>query len=909
MQESYWQTSANAATGKLSENNSLTYYSHFSLKSLYQLLSIALLLILTVSCSENEAHFLKNTSYRQIIEKQFNETRELAINRNEVLFSVFDTNLSLQEKEALMFLYSAMPLNDLADYSGEYFLKHVQFAFRSREEFSWSNSIPDEIFRHFVLPHRVNNENLDDFRWVYFEELKSRVEHLDIESAAMEINHWCHERVSYQAADIRTSAPMATLLSGRGRCGEQSTLLTTALRTVGIPARQVYVPRWAHTDDNHAWVEIYIDGKWKFTGGCEPAPALNEGWFVNPAQKAMLVHTKAYGLYDGKEEIIKHTPYYSELNLLKNYAKTRTIRITVINEHNELVSNALVKIGLYNYAEFYPLASFVSNQNHAIEFTTGYGDLLIEASKGNKWAYLAVDSKCNDYHIALNHLENDTFSFSMDFSPPSLNSISNSEMPLDNETCQFRLLHGDSLRNAYKNKFLSKKEIVEIAKALNTDTSLMANLIMKSEGNSSEILHFIRRARAENHEYDNIFELLQSLASKDLRDTPAEILLDHLNYSKHEKYKLPKELFNQYVLSPRISNEIIVPWRSFFLKQIDTIIQVRMEQDPLEIIRWVTENISINQERQFYSIPASPIGVFNMKQSDTKSRDIFFVALARTFAYPARIAEVNEQVQIQLNRQWMNVSFDPPQIVAPTSSYLKINLLPDEKAQAAYYQNFSIAAYRQNGFESLDFGYYRPLSETNPFALQPGYYRLLSGIRTDEGEILCHFQHFIMTDQFDIEKNLVLRNPIQIRETIGQIAAGFPLIKDGEQCSIEEIISAGEKQLFIRIDPEQEPGRHLINELNQILNDIREKELKIHVLIPAKIDIKSLDTHFGELSNYANFYYSPRFNEILLSLINEKMHQPTGNLPSIVGLFGNGEVFYYSEGYEIGRCQKIRELF
>ena len=58
-----------------------------------------------------------------------------------------------------------------------------------------------------------------------------------------------------------------------GNGGEESTFTVSALRTIGIPARQVYTPRWAHTDDNHAWVEAWVDGKWYFLGAC-PEPRM-----------------------------------------------------------------------------------------------------------------------------------------------------------------------------------------------------------------------------------------------------------------------------------------------------------------------------------------------------------------------------------------------------------------------------------------------------------------------------------------------------------------------------------------------------------------------------------------------------------------------------------------------------------
>ena len=74
---------------------------------------------------------------------------------------IFDENLTKQESEYLHFLYDYMPLCDLADYDGEFFLNQVRYAIKARETFSWGSKIPEDIFKHFVLVYRVNNENLD----------------------------------------------------------------------------------------------------------------------------------------------------------------------------------------------------------------------------------------------------------------------------------------------------------------------------------------------------------------------------------------------------------------------------------------------------------------------------------------------------------------------------------------------------------------------------------------------------------------------------------------------------------------------------------------------------------------------------------------------------------------------------
>ncbi len=162
----------------------------------------------------------------------------------------------------LAFLYRYMPLPDRCDYDTAFYRRNVELSLRAREEMPWGHHIPDREFRHFVLPVRVNNENLDNSREVFFQQLKERLQGLSMSEAILEVNHWCHERVTYRPSDARTSSPLATVRTAYGRCGEESTLLVAALRSVGIPARQVYTPRWAHTDDNHAWVEAWADGRW-----------------------------------------------------------------------------------------------------------------------------------------------------------------------------------------------------------------------------------------------------------------------------------------------------------------------------------------------------------------------------------------------------------------------------------------------------------------------------------------------------------------------------------------------------------------------------------------------------------------------------------------------------------------------
>lgn len=102
------------------------------------------------------------------------------------------------------------------------------------------NSVPEREVRHFVLPVRVNNENLDSARYFFYEELAPRVRDLSMADAVLEVNHWCHEKAVYMPSDRRTSSPLATVKTAYGRCGEESTLLVAALSlSVFLPARSI----------------------------------------------------------------------------------------------------------------------------------------------------------------------------------------------------------------------------------------------------------------------------------------------------------------------------------------------------------------------------------------------------------------------------------------------------------------------------------------------------------------------------------------------------------------------------------------------------------------------------------------------------------------------------------------------
>lgn len=684
--------------------------------------------------AQAQRHFMTDAAYRQKVEKVFNEKMKQV---GKQFFDTKNQTVSLEEKEALTFLYAYMATADVTDYTTSFYLKNVRSSFATREQMAWGRNVPELLFRHFVLPVRVNNENLDSSRWVFYNELKDRVRGLSMKEAILEVNHWCHEKVTYQPSDARTSSPLASIRSAYGRCGEESTFTVAALRSVGIPARQVYTPRWAHTDDNHAWVEAWADGEWYFLGACEPEAVLNLGWFNAPASRAMLMHTRAFGDYNGPEEVVLRTNNFTEINLIDNYAKTARIDFRVADGNGNPVEGAKVEFKIYNYAEFYTAVTKYTDSEGKTFLTSGLGDLLVWASKNNRYGFAKASfGKDRTIEIVLDRstdgdLAQKIFPLdSLNIVPPPENvrlPVVSAEQAARNKK---RFDYEDSLRNAYVATFLDSARAVKINRQ-------GWKYLVKARGNHAVIADFMAR---HSDNYKRVDQLLGSLSDKDLRDMQMDILEDNFTARSSQ-------------VCPRVEDEmIILPYKHVLqdvFKQKDI---EKFRKDPSLLVAWVKKYIRINPDSRAMRIAQTPVGVWNSRFTDSRSRDIFFVSLARSIDIEARKDVVTGKVQYKTDGRWYDVDFDAKsQTVAPTGT-LVLRFTPNDIVEdPKYYSHFTVSRIVDGSLQLLNFeegqvdmGGGTSWSNTfrNGTQLDEGTYMLVSGMRMANGSVLTTNQIF-----------------------------------------------------------------------------------------------------------------------------------------------------------------------
>ena len=655
------------------------------------------------------------------------------------------------QKHALDYLYEYMPLNDRAEQTREYFEKAVSQAFRTKD-LPWAKTVPEDLFKHYVLPPRVNNEYLDNAREVFYRELYPRVKDLSMYNAVLEVNHWCREKVEYRPTDIRTSAPLQTVARGYGRCGEESVVAVSALRSIGIPARQVYAPRWSHTNDNHAWVEVWVDGRWYYLGACEPELELDRGWFTDEASRAMLVHTfvpgdlrdpKTVGMRNPKtvgkqtksgsesgsefgsesgsglhtgwhqtpgeepqtsrgEEILSFNGLYTELNVLERYAPVKKAVVRVVDRSGRPLEGVQVSFGLYNYAEFYPLAQRLTNGDGLASLTTGLGTLFIEAyfegvpspdtathepiGTGTEAAGGGSESVSAGSDVVPNGAEavdggsevggggQKQFYAAAPFPVPELDTLT---LVLEGD---HRLVPGleeylltPPAATAFDDSLsVSAKARLDSLCAID-DSLRIARLANQPPGHTNAFLKSIRESEHETVEEEiadqetserktagreaagreaaaseTATRLVSMLNEKDFLEATPETLNDWLTgIQRLQDVADTSSFYWDYVMNPRIANEAPLPYRETLWKLLCEHGMQEPGSNPatLNAIDSIINALEISPELNPRGFPVAPAANALYGIADEASREVLRVALYRTAGIPARIDPVTKRTE------------------------------------------------------------------------------------------------------------------------------------------------------------------------------------------------------------------------------------------------------------------------
>lgn len=785
------------------------------------------------------------------LEKNFEQVKLLAQNRKEELFQVF-LQCNEEEELCMKFLYAFMPLSDLANYNGELFLQFVRHALRVREMIPWVKTLDTSIFLNYVLQYRINNENIEFYSESFFEEIYPRIKDKSLTEAVLLVNYWCYEKASYQSSDSRTLSPLSVIRNTYGRCGEESVLLAAALRSVGIPARQCYTPRWAHCDDNHAWVEVCIDGEWNFLGACEPEERLNCGWFVQPASRAMLIHSRIFSPFTWEKTISSHPERLTELNITSHYAKTREIKVQVFHKDGSYAKGVEVRFEIINYAEFFPLACVNTDGFGHASFETGLGDIFIFAHDDRTYCSYKMNVATENFvSLTLGEVYEGIEPKEVTMVPPAGGVKEN--IP-SGEQEHLRILRADNAaakRKTYEGSFFNKEKAEAYGKdflkkygedSLNSISFVMDNkkalekvieVLIHSRGNHKEITTFLEEKETQAYLAYKI-ALLDSLKPKDLTDVKTEELCDFLLSAIPYREDFKEDIFVAYILCPRVYLEKLTAHRRslpdcFSVEEIE-----RFRSNPYLLWVYIDNKIRTFEELEYSSLSASPERALSLGAGNSLTKKIAFVSIVRALGIPARMLSSDLTVGYYKDDIWHFVN---EQDKVNYSKEAKLTLESNGEDTFIYHKNYSIARFEQGVFKNLEFEEESFAGNEITYDLKPGKYRIMTVNRLLDGSTEGMIYNLTLQEgerkclKLHLKKNQLLQRNFTIKDR--------KLYKRLEQETslLEEL---KQKSLIAWLDLGKEPTEHLLNELMDAEEVIHKKDVKILVILNKQADISNV---------------------------------------------------------------------
>ena len=728
-----------------------------------------------------------------------------------------------------------------------------------------------------------------------------------MEKAALEVNHWCHEHVIYKPTNARTRSPLATMLTAYGRCGEESIFTLAALRAVGIPARQIYTPRWAHCDDNHAWIEVWVDGEWKYLGACEPEPRLNIAWFTLPVQRAMYVESEVFGKYNGQEEIVYVNESGSGVNVTSHYTRTAPTLVQVIDENGQPVVNAKVEYKIFNYGEFYPVVTLYSDAKGETSLTLGQGDIFVWASKGKKLGFGELSVERQDtLTVVLDKTVGDLFSGEWDLVPPRQHDITALSTDEERAVNDRRFAREDSLRNVYVATFMSRTQGGDVAMELGVDTARFAAYMVASRGNYSELLRFMREVSPERRTL--AMNLLGVIAEKDLQDTPADVLLSHVEGDGRD---VSNPYFTEYILNPRVQNELLTAYR-------EPVREFLKRHDITDVTSLIQETGKIKVVDSLYpaKVVTPPVGVIRAGVTDALSRNVFFVAACRTMGIPARLSPISGKPEYYQNGTWHTVNFMTEKVVP--KGELMLHYAQKTVSDPKYFLNFTIGKLEDGRVRTIDLGSnaavdmgvgasYKTIF-TKPVTLEEGDYLLSTGNRRSDGAVLADLVSFQVEAGKLTNIDMLIRPCVEKMEILGVVPTALSIVPEGK--TKPEAIRLPEKgyMAIALIEANKEPTNHLLRDMSGMKDDFE------NLGVPLYFVFKDAD-HQAKF-NRADFRVFPSVMQwgtdldgrLLKGLAEGLCLTNTESQPLIVLLNAKGEVVFVSQGYRVGLGTQIMNI-
>ncbi len=623
---------------------------------------------------------------------------------------------------------------DLSVITPDYLRENIEYAVKAR-------ALPyckygETIFMRYVLPPRMSQEPFEDWRKYLYGALKPLVEKAgSIEEAAVIVNLWVLEQMTFKPTSGRDQGPLTTLRRGYGRCEESMILYMAACRSVGIPVRAAYAPFWDFMDNNHAWVEVYTDKGWKFAGEAENG--LSRTWFNSAAAKAPLVLSNVSGNAED-ENLISFDGYSSRVNSTEIYSDSRNVTVTMLDSEGKRVKEGELYFYALSYGGLFPVLKLECGDKGSAENDFGPAPLVCVGVSGSMTGTLIIDSRIEDeYFLQLREDGSLAGEYVMRFSENRPGSGLETERVMDEKLFSLKRENADVKRRLAEKSRLKTKVFAE-----QYDKILSGK--KRDEDYYSKRMEFLDKceklglntemylnALKESSERPMILELIMAWDEKDLCEISSmEQVLEIAEIFSAAKKRFSKAVSDEYFFEHVLkkTDDALQPpenrWRRELLESVDLHLARSLKTSAEKILNAVDSAVR-TEERDFTYFTASlnPMEIFRMGHVTDYQKLLLTDALLKMYGIPVRW---KGRLEYYNGKKFVPALLERESEGADSAGEFRLRLNVDgEAVEPDPFGNFIVQYVNKNGV--LKYAYFEGENKEGVFQ---GRYRV-----PDEGQI------------------------------------------------------------------------------------------------------------------------------------------------------------------------------
>ena len=294
--------------------------------------------------------------------------------------------------------HNRMPRQQLLDIdviTTDYLIENIELAFKVWKEKPWCQHLTFDEFCEWILPYRISDEPLQNWRRYMYDQLNwledSLENHEDLKEACTKIN-------SFLARDFQFSHKLGFVpkLGGidawnnkQGLCEHRYHLVTMAMRSIGIPVCIDFTPHYPNDAGGHSWTTLLDqDHKIKtFNGGEKVMVIFNDPICPIGIDDQVLVTTVFRNYYAAnKNTHVFETDDKNIPDLFKNkYIKNVTVEYTGVKKVDltfdiEKIGRGVKHVFLYTFSVgqgMVPVATTEVKNKKAIFKNIGRGGIYL----------------------------------------------------------------------------------------------------------------------------------------------------------------------------------------------------------------------------------------------------------------------------------------------------------------------------------------------------------------------------------------------------------------------------------------------------------------------------------------------------------------------------------------------------